>query len=558
MSSEAEAAGDGAPGRPASLPDLQSHLQTLRERGLLITIDEPVDKDTELHPLVRWQFRGGIAEADRKAFLFTHVVDGSGYRYPMPVLVGALAASAEIYRIGMGARHIDEIGADWARAAAHPLPAVEVASAPCQARVTEGAALLAPRAALDGLPIPISTPGFDVAPYLTAANVITADPETGIQNMGMYRCCLKSPTTLGIMMLSSTRSGGNTHWKKYRARGQKMPCAIVLGCPPAIAYCGPQKFAEDVDELAVAGALADAPVPVVRCRSIDLRVPAASEIVIEGLVDTDFLEPEGPFGESHGYVALEDFNMLFTVTAITQRVAPVLLSVISQVTPSESSVIKRVAYEPQFLSFLRDTLGIRGAVRVCMHEPLTNLRRVMAIQFARGTPRTEIWRALYGTTTLQASCGKYVIAVDEDIDPRNADALFWALSYRANPAMDMQIIGPRERGHGPRSDRRSSTDAALLVDATMKQDLPPLALPKREFMERSRALWERLGLPRLVPESPWYGYSMGDWTDAWDAAAERAAAGKWFDNGQLSAARRRTDVEPNAPVRDAPPQRGGV
>ncbi len=533
---------------PSERPDLPAHLEALDRAGLLHRIDEPIDKDTELHPLVRWQFRGGIAERDRKAFLFTHVVDGNGHRYPTPVAVGALAASAEIYRIGMGVASIEDIGPHWARAAAHPIDPVEVSDAPCQAVVRSGDALEAPYAALDGLPIPISTPGFDVAPYLTAANVITRDPDSGVQNMGMYRCCLKAPMTFGIMMLASTRSGGNTHWKKYRARGEKMPCAIVVGCPPSIAYCGPQKFDESLDELAVAGAIGNEPVEVVRCRTIDLKVPAHAEIVIEGLVDTDFLEPEGPFGESHGYVALEDYNMIFTVTAITHKRSPVLLSVISQVTPSESSVIKRVAYEPQFLGFLRDTLGIRGITRVSMHEPLTNLRRVMVLVFKRGVPTTEIWRALQGTTTLQASCGKYVIAVDEDIDPQNADALLWALSYRANPERDIRIIGPRERGHGPRSDRRGSTDSAMLVDATMKQDLPPLALPKREFMEHARVLWEKLGLPRLSPESPWHGYSLGEWTDDWDAAAERATRGDWQENARMASLRRRGNIEPNSPV----------
>ncbi len=521
--------------------DLRAHLEALDRAGLLHRIDAPINKDTELHPLVRWQFRGGIPEHARKAFLFSHVIDGGGRRYDIPVAVGALAASAEIYRIGMGVSRVEDIGPSWAHATAHPLTPVEITDAPCQEIVEYGGGL-------DALPIPISTPGFDVAPYLTAANVITRDPDTGVQNMGMYRCCLKTRQTMGIMMLASTRSGGNTHWKKYRARGEKMPCAIIVGCPPSIAYCGPQKFDESVDELAVAGALGNEPVEVVRCRSIDLRVPAHAEIVIEGWVETAFLEPEGPFGESHGYVALEDYNMIFTVSAITRRRAPIFLSIISQVTPSESSVIKRVAYEPQFLRFLRDSLGIKGVVRVSMHEPLTNLRRVIVIQVRRGTPTTEIWRALYGTTTLQSSCGKYVIAVDEDIDPQNADALFWALSYRANPERDIRIIGPRERGHGPRSDRRGESDSAMLVDATMKQDLPPLALPKREYMEQARGLWERLGLPPLSPETPWFGYSLGEWTEDWDQAAARATRGEWAVNAAEAARRRRSDQEPNATV----------
>ena len=158
--------------------------------------------------------------------------------------------------------------------------------------------------------------------------------------------------------------------------------------------------------MAVAGGLMREAVEVVRCKTIDLMVPARAEIVIEGLIDTHLLEPEGPFGESHGHIALEDFNMSMHVTAITMRKKPVFVSIISQVTPSESSVLKRVAYEPLFMEHLQKVMGVRGVKRVVMHEPLTNLRKVIFIQFARGTPQAEVWRGMQGAATLQAQCGQ--------------------------------------------------------------------------------------------------------------------------------------------------------
>ncbi len=133
-----------------------------------------------------------------------------------------------------------------------------------------------------------------------------------------------------------------------------------------------------------------------KCVTIDLDVPADAEIVIEGLIDPEKLEPEAPFGESNGYVALEAFNMPMQITAITHRRNPVFASIISQVTPSESSLVKKVAYEPMYLAHLRDALSIRGVRRVVMHEPLTNLRPVIFVQYAAGTPRTEVWRGLHG------------------------------------------------------------------------------------------------------------------------------------------------------------------
>src|SRR5216683_6859366 len=120
--------------------DLQEHLADLEARGLLVRIDHPVDKDTELHPLVRLQFLGGIPEAERRAFLFTNVVDASGRRYDIPVVVGAIAASAEIYALGMG-RKVEDIGQAWLDAISHPIAPVMAASARCQEVVLTGDAL---------------------------------------------------------------------------------------------------------------------------------------------------------------------------------------------------------------------------------------------------------------------------------------------------------------------------------------------------------------------------------------------------------------------------------
>src|SRR5262244_1648432 len=191
-------------------------------------------------------------------------------------------------------------------------------------------------------------------------------------------------------------AGGYLHWKKHNRRGEPMPCAIVVGCAPVAMFTGGMKLAVDLDEMAVAGALAGVPMRMAKALSVDLHVPADAEIVIEGLIDPELLEPEGPFGESHGHVALEDFNMSMQVTAITRRRKAVFVSIISEVTPSESSVVKKVAYEPMFLAHLRDRLSIKGVRRVSMHEPLTNLRKVIFVQCAQGMPRTEVWRALHG------------------------------------------------------------------------------------------------------------------------------------------------------------------
>jgi len=287
--------------------DLQEHLADLEAKGLLVRIDHPVDKDTELHPLVRLQFIGGIPESERRAFLFTNVVDATGRRYAIPVVVGAIAASAEIYSLGMR-RAVGDIGAAWLAAIANPIPPVRVAAPQCQEIVVTGDALRAPEGGMKLFPVPISTPGFDSAPYLTATLCITRDPDSGIQNIGTYRAALKATDRLVVRMVARAGgAGGFLHWQKHKERKEPMPIAIVIGAAPVAMFTGAQKLAIDVDEIGVAGALAGRGVPIARCTTVDLDVPACSEIVIEGLIDTGKLEPEAPFGESNGYVALEAF-----------------------------------------------------------------------------------------------------------------------------------------------------------------------------------------------------------------------------------------------------------
>ncbi len=529
--------------------DFQEHLADLEAAGLVERIDTPINKDTELHPLVRWQFVGGVPEDKRKAFVFTNVTDAKGRKYDIPVVVGALSASPEIYAFGMG-RKVDEIGDAWMQAINHPIAPVRVTSAPCQEVVITGEGLKAP-GGLNALPVPVSTPGFDSAPYLTATLCVTRDPETGVQNMGTYRAGLKAADRLAVRMVAreATGAGGFLHWQKYRARKEKMPIAIVIGAAPIVVFTGPQKLAIDLDEMGVAGGLAGEPIRMVKCKTIDLDVPADSEIVIEGLIDCEKLEPEAPFAESNGYVALEAFNMPMDVTAITRKQKPVFCSIISQVTPSESSVIKKVAYEPLFLAHLRDRLAIKGVTRVAMHERLTNLRPVIFIQVAAGTPRTEVWRALHGASSLMSNCGKIVVAVSDDIDPTSVDAVLWCLAYRSNPIQDVQIVPYRGGVQGAQYGPRES-DSSMLVDATRKRPMAPLALPTREHMEHAREMWERLGLHPLTVTSPWHGYHLGDWTDTWEKFAKRAAVGDWELSGQETLKRQRGgDIMPETSVR---------
>jgi len=516
--------------------DLHQHIAILRERDLLIEVDIPIDKDSEMHPLVRWQFQGGMKESERKAFLFTNIHDGRGRKYETPVLVGGLAANREIYSVGMCCP-IDDVQQKWEQAISNPIPPKFIDNALCHEIVETGESLTKEGGGLDALPIPVSTPGFDSAPTLSAGNVITKDPDTSVQNMGTYRCALKAPDRLVMRMATRVGgAGGFQHYQKHQELGIKeMPVAIVLGCPPIVAFMGPQKLPLGVDEFTVAGGLANAPIHVTKAKTVDLTIPAEAEIIIEGFIDTTKVEPEGPFGESHGHIALEEYNMPMRITAITRRKKAVVPSYISQVAPSESSMIKRVAYEPLFLKHLRDECNIKGVKKVSLHEPLTGLLRVTVVTCEENMPHTEIWRSLYNAAFFKGDCSKICIAVNEDIDVDNADALLWAISYRSNPVKDIKTVDFRGQGHGPKREHSGEEDSSLLIDATMKSQMPPLALPAKQHMQRAMEIWQELGLPKLNVKSPWHGYSLGAWHEIWDAAGQRAAAGEYLENGRISA-----------------------
>jgi 4-hydroxy-3-polyprenylbenzoate decarboxylase len=527
-------------------PDLHEHIAALREAGLLFEVDRPINKDTEMHPLVRWQFRGGIDEADRKAFLFTNVVDSKGRKFDIPVLVCGLAANRKVYTLGMGVP-IEDIKETWIHALNNPIPPNVVTDAPCHDLVFAGDELLSGNG-LDAIPVPISTPGWDNAPYFTSSHFITKDPTNGIQNMGNYRAMVKAPDRIGMNTSIELRTGGYLHWLEWKKRGEPMPCAIVVGAPPCVSFTAVQKVPEKIDELAVSGALAGTALNVVKAKTVDLLVPAEAEVVIEGFVDTEYLEPEAPFGESHGHVNLQEYNAYMNITAITRRKDAVITSWVSQVTPSESSAIKRPAYEAAQMEHLRDHLGIKGVSHVSTHEPLTSLHKLIIVQFEQGVPRTEIWRALYGVASFRRAEGKWIIAVDEDIDPDNTDAVFWAMSYRSKPHRDVEILKHKDEGHGPRS-MIDSEDSAVLIDATLKETFPPVSLPKREYMEKAAEIWDQLGLPKLRPEAPWFGYDLGEWNEDLEVMARRAVRGDYWDTGKIIAQRRRNDVPMNTEIR---------
>ncbi len=520
--------------------DLREQLKALDEAGLLVRIDERINKDTELMPLVRWQFRG-LPEEERRAFLFTHVTDVKGTNYDIPVAVGCLAASRAIYALGLQCRP-EEIVERWTKAEANPIPPLILESGPVHEEAHVGPSLTE-KGGLGEFPIPISTPGFDCAPYTTASHWFTKDPETGKINIGNYRGQVKSPTRTGVFLSESNHGG--YHWKKCKERSIPLQAALVIGAPPAVAYTAPARVPLSVSELDVAGGIAGRAIEVVRCQTIDMVVPAYAEIVIEGEISTEYVEPEAPFGESTGHIGEKMLNPYFEVKCITHRRNPIFACIVSQLPPSESSVMRQVAAEGNYLRFLRDQCNIPGILEVVFHT--IAVRQICIIRMKK-INQAHVWQALHSMVGFHPATGKIVIVVDDDINPRNLDSVFWALGFRMQPHRDLLVIRNRTSSMDPSvappgkelevSMHETAGCSALLIDATRKWDYPPVSLPKREFMERARQLWERLELPRLRPQDPWFGYQLGSWSEEDEEEARLALKGEHYQTGEKAMKKR--------------------
>jgi UbiD family decarboxylase len=526
----------------------REHLALLEERGLLTRIRQPVDKNTELMPLVRWQFRG-LPEAQRKAFVFENVTDGNGRSYDVAgVVVGALAASRVIYALGFGCEP-DEVAERWARAQRRPVEPVLVRDGPCQEVVIEGEALRAE--GLDRLPVPIATPGFDNAPYISAGHWVTKDPATGIRNVGNYRGQLKATNRLGINFSPTQHIG--RHWQACIDRGIPLEVAISIGVTPHLSFAAVTKVPFGVDEYAVAGGISGEPLELVKARTVDLEVPADAEIVIEGRLGTEYREPEGPHGEFTGYIGPRRFLPFMDVSCITHRRNPYLVNIISQFPPSESSKIRQIGTEGAFYKFLRYDCNI-PAVRAVAFPESGGAAQMCVIQIHKTRP-SESWQALYGACAFAPTQPNYVVVVDDDIDPWDADSVNWALCFRTQPWRDLRVLPGKAGGISPATAEpgfsREQADfpppygaTVCAIDATRKWGYTPVSLPAREYMEHARGLWERLGLPALEPRSPWHGYELGDWSDRDRMEAARAAGGDYFETGETIIEERRPIPRP--------------
>jgi UbiD family decarboxylase len=513
--------------------DLRDYIQELERRDLMHRVAEPVNKDTELVPLVRLQFRG-LPEDERRVFVFDQVTDARGRQFDASVAIGTFAASRRVYAAALGVESPDQAGPVWQRALSSPIEPRRVDGGPCKDVVITDPEVLEASGGVDAFPHPISTPGFDNAPFLTSPYWISKDPEDGTYNVGVYRGQIKGPRRVGLQMDTPSQHIAIQLRKALRL-GRPLEVAIVIGAVPALGLASVQKVPYGVSELTIAGGLMGRPLDVVPCETVDLDVPASAELVIEGIVDPAKLEPEGPFGEASGYMGPRTISPALEVTAITHRRRPIVQAFISEFPPSESTLMRKIGFENVYRRFLRESCNIASVEDVCFYEMAT-CNMMFVIRLKDPTPG-QAWQAMYAAAGYEPSMGKLIVAVDDDIDPGDLESVVWAMAFRMQPHRDVRILGDRLARLDPSLPAEPGAEvtadaSALLIDATRGRPYPPTSLPAEEHMVAARRLWTRLGLPELELRDPWYGYELGGWTDQNREEAARAVTGRYLDTGR--------------------------
>ena len=360
-----------------------------------------------------------------------------------------------------------------------------VSKAPCQEVFYEGADV-----DLGRLPIQRCWPG-DPAPFITLPAVITKDPQTGARNVGMYR------------MQVIDRASTFMHWQMHKdgradllaAEDGRIPVAVAIGLDPVTAYSASAPLPKHLDELMLAGFLRGEPVELVKCKTVDLEVPANAEIVLEGHVSKDDVGIEGPFGDHTGYYSHAEPFPIFRLSAITMRRDAIYSSIVVGKPPAEDAWLGK-ATERIFLPAVRMTLPeivdydlpVAGAFHNCV---------IVSIRKTFPGHAQKVMHALWGLGMLSLS--KSIVVVDAGVDVHDYADVFFRVTANVDPKRDILITeGPLD--HLDHAPGRQFYGGKLGIDATHKlpeedaRPWPEEIVMSPEVRELVTRRWEEYGL----------------------------------------------------------------
>jgi 2,5-furandicarboxylate decarboxylase 1 len=342
--------------------------------------------------------------------------------------------------------------AHFQAAALNPVPWVETTAAPAQEVVHTNVDL----AKL--LPLPIHNE-HDGGPYIAAGIMIVRNPRTGKQNVSIHRCQLTGSNRLGVLVLP--RHTFAFHRMAEQA-GQPLDAAIVIGVDPLTLLASQAIVPIDHDELEIAGALHRQPLPVVKCKTSDIRVPAEAEIVIEGRFLPGVREPEGPFGEFPQTYGTRADREVMEVVAVTHRRDAIFHTIVGG--GLEHLILGAIPKEATLLAHLRRLFPQVLDVHL---SPGGTMRFHLFVKIRKdqeGQGKNVILGAFAGSFDL-----KHVVVVDEDVDIHNPTEVEWAIATRFQADRDLLIVS-ESQGSKLDPSNRNGVGAKMGLDATKPLD----------------------------------------------------------------------------------------
>jgi 4-hydroxy-3-polyprenylbenzoate decarboxylase len=332
--------------------------------------------------------------------------------------------------------------------------------------------------------------------YITLPMVFSKNPDTGKRNCGCYRLQVYDARTTGMHW--QTHKQGAEHYRRLRAAGttKRMEVAVAIGADPATMYSAILPLPPDLDEMMIAGFLRSKPVEMVKCETVDIEVPAQSEIVLEGYVELGELRREGPFGDHTGFYSLEDDYPVFHVTCITHRKDPIYATTIVGPPPMEDFYMGK-AIERIFLPLMR--LQLPEVRDICMPaEGIFHNMIFVAIRKSYPGHARKVMHAIWGLG--QAMFSKVIVVVDEDVNVQNVSEVAWKALNNIDPERDIQfVLGPVDSlDH---ASRLANYGSKMGIDATKKwpeegftRPWPDVIRMPTEVSKRVDEMWRRAGL----------------------------------------------------------------
>jgi len=454
--------------------DLREFLDQLEKAGELDTVAAEVDPKHELGAICKI-----FNERPNSPSLLFENVKGS----TVPVVGQLLASDRRVaLALGLSKKNVFE---ETVRRASNPITPRRVSAGPCQEVVMEGTDV-----DITKLPLCTNNPR-DGGPYITAGHVILKDPEYG-NNLAIYRMMLVSKNEVTIRFTPG--HDGHDFIRNAEKRGQKtFEVAVCIGVPPAVYVASQFEPRAGVYELEIAGGLTGEAVDVVKCRTIDLEVPALAEIVLEGeLTISAKSGDEGPFGEFCGYTTAQVPNeRIMTIKAVTQRRNPIYHNIWLGKPPHEHLYVDALTYAVAAYQELKPAYpALKKA-----YAPPWGVSIVLILQLEKRLMRPGIVNNILAASLYTRSGKwKHVFVVDEDINLEDSNEVLWALTTRFQPATDMYVIPRSITSSLEPSAGADGLTSKLMLDLTMKENFRgEVAEPTEQMRRTVLQRWKEYG-----------------------------------------------------------------